>query len=90
MAKIIVQDIKKNFGTKEVLKGIDLKVNKGESVVILGGSGSGKSVLIKIISTLIPSTSGSIKIDEEEVAKISESKRNKLMEKIGFLFQGGA
>jgi len=82
MTKIIVQDIKKNFGSKEVLKGIDLKVNKGESVVILGGSGSGKSVLIKIISALISSTSGSIKIDDEEVAKISENKRNKLMEKI--------
>jgi phospholipid/cholesterol/gamma-HCH transport system ATP-binding protein len=88
--KISIHNLVKNFGDKEVLCGIDLQVNKGESLVVLGGSGSGKSVLIKIISTLISPTSGSIKIDGKEVSNINEKERDKLMEKFGFLFQGGA
>ena len=88
--KIIVKNLVKNFDKKEVLNGIDLKVNKGESLVILGGSGSGKSVLIKTISAIISPTSGSIKIDDEEISQINENKRDKLMRKFGFLFQGGA
>lgn len=89
-SKLVVKDLVKNFGDKKVLAGIDLQVKKGESLVILGGSGSGKSVLIKIISSLLSPTSGSIKIDDQEVTSISEKDRNKLMEKFGFLFQGGA
>lgn len=88
--KISVRNLVKSFGSKQVLKGIDLEVKKGESLVILGGSGSGKSVLIKLIATLIPPTSGEIKIDNQNVSGISESQRDKLMEKFGFLFQGGA
>ena len=64
--KISIQNLVKNFDEKEVLRGINLQVNKGESLVILGGSGSGKSVLIKIIATLISPSLGSIKIDGEE------------------------
>lgn len=89
-AKISIKNLTKNFGSKEVLRGINLEVKKGESLVILGGSGSGKSVLIKLIATLIHPTSGSIKIDGDEVAGISDSERDKLMSKFGFLFQGGA
>ncbi len=89
-AKIIVSNLKKNFGEKQVLKSIDLQVNRGESLVILGGSGSGKSVLIKIIAGLIAPSSGSIIIDGDETASISDSSRDKLMTKFGFLFQGGA
>lgn len=88
--KISVKNLVKSFGAKEVLKGINLEVKKGESLVILGGSGSGKSVLIKTIATLIESTSGSIEVDGQEIAKISQNARDKLMEKFGFLFQGGA
>lgn len=88
--KLLVKNLVKNFGEKKVLAGIDLEVKKGESVVILGGSGSGKSVLIKIISTLLAPTSGSVKVDGMEVANISAKERDKLMEKFGFLFQGGA
>lgn len=88
--KIIVKDLVKSFGTKEVLKGINLEVNQGESIVILGGSGSGKSVLIKTIATLMHPTSGSIKVDDQEVSNIVRKDRDKLMEKFGFLFQGGA
>lgn len=88
--KLLVKNLTKNFSEKQVLAGIDLQVNKGESVVILGGSGSGKSVLIKIIASLITPTSGSIQVDGKEVANIGAKDRDKLMEKFGFLFQGGA
>ena len=89
-AKLVIKDLKKNFGSKQVLTGIDLQANKGESIVILGGSGSGKSVLIKIIASLLTPSSGSVKIDDMEVANIGARDRDKLMEKFGFLFQGGA
>ncbi len=88
--KISVQNLVKSFGTKDVLKGIDLDVKKGESLVILGGSGSGKSVLIKLITGLINPSSGSVKIDGKETIGIDNKSRDKLMEKFGFLFQGGA
>lgn len=89
-AKLVIKDLKKNFDSKQVLTGINLQANKGESIVILGGSGSGKSVLIKIIASLLTPSSGSVKIDEMEVANIGARDRDKLMEKFGFLFQGGA
>ena len=89
-SKLIVKNLTKSFDEKHVLTGIDLSVKRGESVVILGGSGSGKSVLIKIIATLISPTSGSVQVDGEEVSSISAASRDKLMEKFGFLFQGGA
>jgi len=89
-AKITINNLKKSFGTNQVLKGINLQAKKGESIVILGGSGSGKSVLIKTIATLMNATSGSIKIDKEDVTNLSDKNRDKLMEKFGFLFQGGA
>ena len=88
--KIEVKNLVKSFGEKQVLKGVDFAVNKGESLVILGGSGSGKSVCIKAITSLVRPTSGSIKVDGEEVSKVRGKKRQKLMGKIGFLFQGGA
>ena len=89
-AKISIKNLVKNFGSKEVLSGVTLEVKKGESLVILGGSGSGKSVLIKLIATLISPTSGSIKVDNHEISNISSAERDKLMSKFGFLFQGGA
>lgn len=88
--KISIKNLVKNFGSKKVLSGINLEVEKGESLVILGGSGSGKSVLIKTIATLIQPTSGSIKIDGGEISVMADSERDKLMGKFGFLFQGGA
>ncbi len=89
-SKLIITNLIKNFGEKQVLKGIDLDVKKGESIVILGGSGSGKSVLIKTIATLIEPNSGSIKIDGKEVVGLNNKDRDLMMEKFGFLFQGGA
>lgn len=89
-SKLSVHNLVKNFGSKEVLRGVDLEVKKGESLVILGGSGSGKSVLIKIITSLMHPTSGTIKIDGQDITHIRKNERDKLMEKFGFLFQGGA
>ncbi len=88
--KIVITDLVKKFGQKEVLRNVNLEVEKGESLVILGGSGSGKSVLIKIVANLIAPTSGSVKIDDQETARLKDSEREILMEKFGFLFQGGA
>ncbi len=89
-SKISVKNLKKNFGNSQILKGVDFSIKKGESLVILGGSGSGKSVLIKTVATLIDSSSGSIKIDGNEVTRLTQKDKNQLMEKFGFLFQGGA
>ena len=88
--KIAVKDVKKRFGRKEVLRGIDLEVAKGESLVIIGGSGSGKSVMLKCILGLIHPDSGSILIDSEETIKLHGHARQGLMQKFGMLFQGGA
>ena len=81
--KLLIKNLVKNFGDKQVLTGVDLQVNKGESLVILGGSGSGKSVLIKIIANLMNPTSGSIQIDGKEATNIGAKDRDKLMEKFG-------
>ncbi len=89
-AKIQIKDLHKAFGHKRVLNGIDLRVNAGESLVVLGGSGSGKSVLIKNIIGIMCPDKGSILIDGEEMVGLSERERNKRMHKFGFLFQGGA
>jgi len=88
--KIELTDVKKAFGSKVVLDGVSLTVNKGESLVIIGGSGTGKSVLLKCILGLLKPDSGSIKIDGEEVTSMSGGKREALMRKFGMLFQGGA
>lgn len=88
--KISIRHLHKNFGSKKVLKGIDLDIYKGESLVIIGGSGSGKSVLIKNIIGLLQPTKGSIKVDGQETAHLSAGERAKMMSKFGVLFQGGA
>lgn len=88
--KIEISDLKKSFGSKKVLDGVDVAVNEGESLVIIGGSGTGKSVLIKSIMDIITPDSGSIKIDGREATKFSKAEREEFMAKIGMLFQGGA
>jgi phospholipid/cholesterol/gamma-HCH transport system ATP-binding protein len=88
--KICLRGVTKSFGDKQVLRGIDLDVAAGESVVVIGGSGTGKSVLLKCVLGLMEPDSGSIKIDGEETAKLSDSAREHVMRKFGMLFQGGA
>ncbi len=88
--KIRVRDLHKSFGPKHVLNGLDLDVARGESVVVIGGSGTGKSVLLKCILGLIRPDSGSIQIDGRETVGVSGRERDELMLKFGMLFQGGA
>ena len=88
--KISLRGVTKAFGQKQVLRGIDLDVAAGESVVVIGGSGTGKSVLLKCILGLMSPDSGSIRIDDEETVGLSDSNRNRVMRKFGMLFQGGA
>ena len=88
--KVELQNVKKAFGSKVVLDGIDLKVNEGESLVIIGGSGSGKSVMLKCILGLMNPDSGTVKIDGLDTADLKSQDSQNLMRKFGMLFQGGA
>jgi len=89
-AKIKMTDVHKAFGRKVVLDGVDLEVGVGESLVVIGGSGSGKSVTIKSILGLIKPERGSIQIDGQEVTKLDVQAREQVNRKFGMLFQGGA
>lgn len=89
-AKIELIGVCKRFGPKVVLDGVDLTIGKGESLVVIGGSGTGKSVLIKCILGILTPDSGSIKIDGQEVTRLSRKERQAVMHKFGMLFQGGA
>ena len=88
--KIQLTNVHKSFGAKVVLDGIDLEVARGESVVVIGGSGTGKSVMLKCILGLLRPETGSIKVDGEEVVGLSSREREAVMRKFGMLFQGGA
>ena len=88
--KIQVRGLHKAFGKKVVLKDLDLDVMPGESVVVIGGSGTGKSVLLKCILGIITPDSGSIQIDGQEVTGMSVREREEVMRKFGMLFQGSA
>jgi phospholipid/cholesterol/gamma-HCH transport system ATP-binding protein len=84
---IDIRDLRKAFGEKEVLRGIDLKVETGESMVIIGGSGTGKSVLLKCILGLVHPDSGTILLDGEDV---EAAERDAFLARFGMLFQGAA
>src|ERR1043165_5477870 len=88
--KICLRGVTKSFGPKKVLQGIDLDVAKGESMVVIGGSGTGKSVLLKCILGLMRPDAGSIKIDDQETVGLADGGRSEVMRKFGMLFQGGA
>jgi len=87
---IEIKGLKKRFGSKEVLKGIDLNIPKGKTTVILGLSGGGKSTIIKHIVGLLKPDSGEIWIDGEEISKADENQIRRIRKKVGFLFQSGA
>jgi len=85
---IIAKDIKKKYNDQEVLRGIDLKIDKNEFVVILGASGSGKSTLLNILSGLEKADSGEVVYDNESISDYSEKQLTKFRkDKIGFVFQ---
>ena len=88
--KVQLIGVKKRFGPKVVLDGVDLTVEKQSSLVIIGGSGTGKSVTIKSILGIIKPDEGTILVDGEDVTHISGVARDRVMKKFGMLFQGSA
>ena len=88
--KIRLRGLSKAFGPKQVLDGVDLDIRAGHGMVILGGSGSGKSVTIKCILGLIEPDAGSIEIDGQNILKLPRQEREALNDRIGMLFQNGA
>lgn len=88
--KLRLNGVKKSFGKKTVLDGVDLAVGDGESLVVIGGSGSGKSVMLKCVLGLMQPDEGSITVDGEETTGLDTHDRDELMHKFGMLFQGGA
>jgi phospholipid/cholesterol/gamma-HCH transport system ATP-binding protein len=87
---IEIKGLKKSFGDHEVLKNINLTLQKGESVVVLGKSGQGKSVMIKCVVGMIMPDDGSLKVFGNEISEMSEDELKETRTKIGFLFQSGA
>ncbi len=87
---IQIRKLKKKLKRKQVLDGLDLDIEKGETVVVLGPSGTGKSVLLKHIIGLMQPDSGSIEVEGEEVVGRRESELNRIRIKFGMLFQGAA
>ncbi len=88
--KIRIRGLSKRFGAKQVLDGVDLDVPTGTSLVVIGGSGSGKSVLLKCILGLIEPDDGVIEIDGRDIAAMSRDERELTRARIGMLFQNGA
>jgi phospholipid/cholesterol/gamma-HCH transport system ATP-binding protein len=87
---IEIIDLKKSFGDKPVLRGVNLKIETGESVVIIGRSGCGKSVLLKLLIGLLTPDSGQILIDGEDITRMSGADLYRVRRKFGVLFQGSA
>jgi phospholipid/cholesterol/gamma-HCH transport system ATP-binding protein len=87
---ITIKNLWKTFGKNEVLKGINLSVNKGEDLVILGRSGSGKSVAIKCLVGLVEADKGEIKVFDTDITKLKNNELNSIRVRIGFMFQNGA
>ena len=87
---IVLRDVRKSFGPKHVLNGVNLSVAKGQSLVVIGGSGTGKSVMIKCILGIIRSDAGSVTVGGEEVTSLKGPARDAYLSRFGMLFQGGA
>ncbi len=85
-----LEGVEKSFGTKQVLRGVDLEVAPGQSLVIIGGSGSGKSVMLKNALGLMTPDKGKIFFDGEDVTSATGKAREKMRARIGMLFQSGA
>ena len=88
--KIELRGVKKRFGSKVVLDGVDLVVERGQSLVVIGGSGTGKSVTIKSVLGILRPDAGQIFVDGEEVTRLRGRAREAYLKKFGMLFQGAA
>ncbi len=87
---ISIEGLYKSFGSNHVLRGVDLKLHKGENIVVLGRSGTGKSVLIKIIAGLLKPDAGTVNVLGQEVPELGPVALRELRMKVGFCFQNGA
>lgn len=87
---IRIRGLTQRFGSNEVLKGVDLDVFKGETLVILGSSGGGKSVLLKHLPGLLCATGGSITVDGQDICSLKERQLGPIRKQMGMMFQGGA
>ncbi len=89
-SKISISGVYKAFGANKVLRGVDIELQAGKSLVVIGGSGTGKSVLLKCILGLLTPDEGSISVDGQSIHKTGPRTRQNIMGKFGMLFQGGA
>lgn len=87
---IEIIDLHKSFGKNHVLQGVNLKVDRGESMVVMGGSGSGKTILIKHIIRLLRPDSGKVIVDGRDMAELNEKELYKMRKRFGMLFQSAA
>lgn len=87
---IVLEDVHKAFGSQKVLRGVNLTVERGETVVLMGGSGSGKSVLMKLVIGLLRADGGRVVVDGQDVGQLSAAGLDEHWRKLGILFQGGA
>jgi phospholipid/cholesterol/gamma-HCH transport system ATP-binding protein len=83
-------DVHRSFGSQQVLSGINLRVQKGESLAVIGRSGSGKTVLLRLIIGLVRPNRGQILIEETDITQLSGRRLDRVREHFGMLFQGGA
>jgi phospholipid/cholesterol/gamma-HCH transport system ATP-binding protein len=90
VASVAVENLRKTFGTHNVLNGVSLSVNRGETLAVLGRSGTGKSVLLRIIIGLETPDSGSVRIHGEDIAGLPLDRMGEIRKKMGFLFQHAA
>jgi phospholipid/cholesterol/gamma-HCH transport system ATP-binding protein len=89
-AKVELRGVKKRFGRKVVLDGVDLTIEKGQSLVVIGGSGTGKSVMIKCVLGILRPDAGQIFVDGREITRLGGRARDAVLKKFGMLFQGSA
>jgi phospholipid/cholesterol/gamma-HCH transport system ATP-binding protein len=87
---ISIKDLRKSFGTRNVLNGVNLEIHKGENVAVLGRSGTGKSVLIKMIAGLLKPDTGTVEVFGRQIDKVDDKELQQLRLKIGFSFQNSA
>jgi phospholipid/cholesterol/gamma-HCH transport system ATP-binding protein len=87
---VLIRGLHKRFGDQKVLDGVDLRIERGEQRVILGKSGQGKSVMLKLMVGLLEADQGSIEVDGQEITRLSRKQLFQLRKRFGMVFQGGA
>lgn len=90
MALYQLESIEKSFGSKAVLRGLNLTIKKGETLVVLGGSGTGKSVMLKMLIGLIRPDSGKVLFENRDIGHLKEQDYYPIRKRVSYLFQGGA